>query len=418
MKKEYDIKDVSLAREGKARIEWAGKDMPVLGLIAFHFSKEKPLNGHRISACLHVTTETANLMITLKKAGASISLCASNPLSTQDDVAACLVRDFGINVYAVKGENKKRYYEHIQRVINFNPHITMDDGADVISTIHKQWKGRKSILGGTEETTTGVVRLRSMEKSGNLKYPVIAVNDAFTKHMFDNRYGTGQSTLDGILRATNMLLAGKVMVVAGYGWCGRGVAWKARGMGARVIVTEVDNIKGLEAIMDGFDVMPMKEAAKIGDLFVTLTGNINVIDVQHFKRMKDRAVVANSGHFNVEINIEGLERICTKKRNIKPYVQEYMLGRRRIYVLAEGRLINLSAAEGHPASVMDMSFANQALCAEYIVKKGRRLENRVYPVPEEIDGRIAKLKLSAMGIKIDQLTSEQKKYLSSWKMGT
>jgi adenosylhomocysteinase len=393
--------------------------MPVLALISERFEKEKPFKGIRISACLHVTTETANLMIALKKGGADVCLCASNPLSTQDDVAASLVKDFGIKVFAIKGEDNKKYYSHINSAIEHKPNITMDDGADVISTIHKKWDQIDfQILGGTEETTTGVIRLRAMVKDGEIKYPVIAVNDSMTKHMFDNRYGTGQSTIDGILRATNILLCGKKVVVCGYGWCGRGVAARAKGMGADVIVCEVDEIKALEAVMDGYRVMSVNEAARIGDLFITVTGDINVIDKKHFMLMKDGAILSNSGHFNVEINLKELEKIAKTKRNVRPFVDEYIVNGKRIYVLAQGRLINLSAAEGHPASVMDMSFANQALSAEYILKNHDKLENKVYVIPENIDREIAKLKLKSMGIKIDKLTQEQKKYLSSWKEGT
>ncbi len=415
----FDIKDASLAGLGKKRIEWAGNDMPVLALIAKRFEKEKPLKGYRVSACLHVTSETANLMITLKKGGADVALCASNPLSTQDDIAASLVKDYGIKVFAIKGEDNKTYYSHIKSAIEHRPHITMDDGADVISTIHKDWdKYRGEIIGGTEETTTGVIRLKAMQKDGALKYPVIAVNDSMTKHMFDNRYGTGQSTLDGIMRATNILFAGRTVVVAGYGWCGRGVAMRARGIGANVIVTEVDEIKALEAAMDGFLVMPMEAAARIGNIFITLTGDINVIDGKHFKLMKDGAIVCNSGHFNVEINIPALEKMSRKKREVRPFVMEYQVNSKRIYLLADGRLINLASAEGHPASVMDMSFANQSLASEYMVKNSSKLENKVYTLPENIDREIARLKLSAMEIKMDKLTSEQKKYLASWQEGT
>jgi len=420
-KKNYDIKDIKLALEGRKRIEWAARDMNVLSLIAKRFEKEKPLKGYRISCCLHVTTETANLMITLQKGGADVALCASNPLSTQDDVAASLVKDYGIKVFAIKGEDNKTYYSHIESVIEHNPHITMDDGADVISTIHKNWNNLKNncIIGGTEETTTGVIRLKAMQKDKSLKYPVIAVNDSLTKHMFDNRYGTGQSTLDGIIRATNVLFAGKTVVVAGYGWCGRGVALRAKGLGSDVIVTEVDEIKALEATMDGFRVMPMKESAKVGDIFVTLTGNINVIDEEDFNLMKDGAIVSNSGHFNVEINIPALEKMSIKSREIKEYVKEFTLKNgKKIYLLADGRLINLAAANGHPSCVMDMSFSNQSLASEYIVKNHKKLENKVYTLPENIDREIANLKLISMGIKIDKLTPEQKKYLSSWQEGT
>ncbi|MBU2574914.1 MAG: adenosylhomocysteinase [Elusimicrobia bacterium] len=418
--KDYDIKNIALAAAGKNKIEWAAKDMPVLKLIAARFEKEKPLAGLKVGACLHVTSETANLMITLKKGGADAALCASNPLSTQDEVAASLVKHYGVKVYAIKGEDKKTYYGHIMSVIDFAPHITMDDGADVISTVHQNWDNRKSkILGGTEETTTGVIRLKAMERDGALRYPIIAVNDALTKHMFDNRYGTGQSTLDGIIRSTNMLFAGRIVVVAGYGWCGRGVAMKAHGLGAKVIVTEVDHVKALEAAMDGFYVMSMDSAARLGDLFITLTGDINVIDARHFKLMKDGAIVANSGHFNVEINIEALKAMAKSTREVRPYVQEYVLaGGKKVHLLAEGRLINLAAADGHPASVMDMSFANQSLSAEYIARHAGELDKRVYSVPRELDREIARLKLAAMGIKIDKLTPQQEKYLSSWQEGT
>jgi adenosylhomocysteinase len=418
--KKYEIKDIKLAGKGKERIEWAGKDMPVLNLIGERFKKEKPLRGAKIAACLHVTAETANLMLTLKAGGAEVVLCASNPLSTQDDIAASLVKDFGINVFAIKGEDRKVYYNHLNAAIDGNPNMTMDDGADLVSLLHSTRKKElMKINGGTEETTTGVIRLKSLAGQGKLLYPIVAVNDAETKHFFDNRYGTGQSTIDGIIRATDILLAGKTVVVAGYGWCGRGLANKARGMGAIVIVTEVDEVKALEAVMDGFQVMPMKEAAKVGDLLVTLTGDINVIDQEHFKVMKSGAIVCNSGHFNAEINIKALEKLAKTKRQVKYLVEEYVLDNgRKIYLLAEGRLINLAAAEGHPASVMDMSFANQALSAEFIAKNYKKLEKRVYGVPEEIDKNIAKLKLKAMGISIDKLTEEQKKYLSSWEGGT
>lgn len=416
----YDIKDIGLAEKGALRIEWAERDMPVLRMIRERFRKEKPLKGVRLSACLHVTTETANLMITLKEGGAELALCASNPLSTQDDVAAALVKYHKIPVFAIKGEDRDTYYRHIYKVLEIKPHITMDDGADLISTLHKGKKELlENVLGGTEETTTGVIRLRAMAEEGALRYPVIAVNDAYTKHLFDNRYGTGQSTIDGILRATNRLLAGSVFVVCGYGWCGRGVAMRARGMGARVVVTEVDPLKALEAVMDGFDVMPIMEAARIGDIFVTVTGNINVISEKVFSKIKDGAIVANTGHFNVEIDIEGLERLSSSKRTIRDFVEEYTLkDGRKVYLLAQGRLVNLSAAEGHPAAVMDMSFANQALSAEYIRKNAKKLENKVYPVPLEIDREIARLKLSSMKIKIDKLTKEQDRYIHSWQEGT
>ncbi len=419
-KKGYDIKDLSLSKEGKLRIEWAKMDMPVLERIRKRFSSEKPLKGIRISACLHVTTETANLMITLKEGGAQVRLCASNPLSTQDDVAAALVKFYDIPVFAIKGESKSLYYSHLNFCIEHRPHITMDDGADVISLVHSKRKDlAKDIIGGTEETTTGVIRLRALEKDEMLMYPVIAVNDAMTKHLFDNRYGTGQSTIDGILRATNRLFSGSVVVVCGYGWCGRGVAMRARGMGARVIICEVDPIKALEAVMDGYEVMPLKKASNIGDIFITVTGDIHVIRKEHIERMKDGAIVCNSGHFNVEIDIEAISSMSVSKRKIRDFVDEYkMADGRRIYVLGEGRLVNLSAAEGHPACVMDMSFANQSLSCEYLVKYGRKLDKKVMPVPAEIDKEIASLKLESMGIKIDKLTPEQKKYLASWEIGT
>ena len=416
----YEIKDINLAEKGKERIEWAEKQMPVLTSIGQRFSKEKPLKGIRISACLHVTTETANLVRTLKEGGAEVFLCASNPLSTQDDVAASLVEVFGISVFAIKGEDKDTYYQHIEKVLNCKPNITMDDGADLVSTIHSQKKELiKDIIAGTEETTTGVIRLRSMEKDKALKYPIIAVNDAQTKYLFDNRYGTGQSTIDGLLRATNILVAGKKFVICGYGWCARGLAMRANGMGAQVIITEIDPMKALEAVMDGYQVMPIKEAAKIGDIFITLTGDINVISTEEFPLMKDGAILANSGHFNVEINIDALESLAVKSKKIREYIKEYTFKNgKKVNLLAEGRLLNLSAAEGHPASVMDMSFANQALSAEYLVKEGENLQKKVYCVPEVIDKEIARLKLESMGIKIDKLTEEQQKYLSSWQMGT
>lgn len=415
-----EIKDIGLAKKGKLRIEWALQEMPVLKSIAERFRKEKPLKGIKIAACLHVTTETANLMETLKAGGAEVALCASNPLSTQDDVAASLVKNSGIPVFAIKGENTKTYYRHIISVLSIKPHITMDDGADLVSTLHKEKKELlEGVIGGTEETTTGVIRLKAMADDKALKYPIIAVNDAYTKHLFDNRYGTGQSTLDGIIRATNRLIAGSVFVVCGYGWCGRGVAMRAKGHGARVIVTEVDPLKALEAIMDGYEVMPIKEASKIGDIFVTATGDINVISKECFSVMKDGAIVCNTGHFNVEIDLESLTKMSKSKRLMRDYVEEYTLKNgKRIYLLGEGRLINLAAAEGHPSSVMDMSFANQALCAEYITKNAKNLEKRVYSVPEEIDKEIARLKLKAMGINIDSLTKEQERYLHSWQMGT
>lgn len=417
---EYDIKDITLAKQGKLRTEWAQNDMPVLSLIRKRFGREKPLRNIKMACCLHVTTETANLMLALKEGGAKIALCASNPLSTQDDIAASLAKDFGISVFAMKGEDNKTYYRHIDAVLGIRPNITMDDGADLVSTIHKTRRGlAEDILAGTEETTTGVIRLRSLENKGLLLYPIIAVNDAQTKHFFDNRYGTGQSTIDGILRATNKLLAGSVFVVCGYGWCGRGVAMRARGAGANVVVTEVDPLKALEAVMDGYRVMPLKEAAKIGDVFVTLTGDTTVITEEHFKLMKDAAIVANSGHFNVEVDIPALKRLSKSHRKIRNSVEEFLLkDARRIYLLAEGRLINLASAEGHPASVMDMSFANQALCAEYVVKKAITLQKKVYPVPKDIDEKIATLKLKSMGIRIDRLTPKQRSYLASWELGT
>jgi adenosylhomocysteinase len=416
----YDIKDMKLAASGKNRIEWAEREMPVLRQIKARFEKEKPLKGMRMSCCLHVTTETANLAITLKAGGADVRMCASNPLSTQDDVAAALVKYFGVPTFAIKGEDNKTYYSHINGAIEHKPHMTMDDGADLVSTVlSKRRELLADIIGGTEETTTGVIRLRAMEQDGVLAYPIIAVNDALTKHLFDNRYGTGQSTIDGICRATNVLIAGKYFVVAGYGWCGRGVAMRAKGLGAQVIVTEVDPMKSLEATMDGFAVMPMAEAARLGDFFVTLTGDIHVIDEKHFKAMKDGAIVSNSGHFNVEINIGALKKLSKSVRRVREFVDEYMLrDGRRIYLLGEGRLINLAAAEGHPASVMDMSFANQALSAEYMVANATKLEKKVYSVPEAIDKEIARLKLKAMGVRIDTLTPEQKKYLASWQEGT
>ena len=417
---EYHVKDLSLAELGKNRIEWAGQDMSVLQKIGEEFEREKPFKGVTIGACLHVTTETANLMITLKRGGAEVYLTASNPLSTQDDVAAALVKYYDIPVFAIRGEDRDTYYEHLKEIIKREPQIVIDDGADLISTIHKEYPSlAEKIWGGMEETTTGVIRLRAMEKDGVLKFPIIAVNDAMTKHLFDNRYGTGQSTIDGILRATNRLLAGSYFVVAGYGWCGKGVAMRARGMGAIVIVTEVDPIKALEARMDGYLVMPMKEAAKIGDFFVTVTGNTSVIRKEHFEVMKDGAIVANSGHFNVEIDLHDLEAMAESVREVRPNVKEYRLkDGRRIYVLADGRLVNLAAAEGHPASVMDMSFANQALSAQYIKEHHQELEKKVYPVPREIDERVARLKLQALGVEIDELTPEQIKYLQSWEFGT
>jgi len=416
----YGIKDIKLAEKGKDRIEWSENQMPVLLAIRKKFTEKRPLKEIKIAACLHVTTETANLVRTLKAGGAEVSLCASNPLSTQDDVAASLVKDYGIPVFAIKGEDKDIYYQHINQVLNYRPNITMDDGADLVSTVHSQKKELiKEIIAGTEETTTGVIRLRSMEKNKALKYPIIAVNDAQTKYLFDNRYGTGQSTLDGLLRATNILVAGKKFVICGYGWCARGLAMRANGMGAQVIITEIDPIKALEAVMDGYQVMPIKEAAKIGDIFITLTGDINVISEEEFPLMKDGVILANSGHFNVEINIRALENLAVSKKKIREYIEEYILkSSKKINLLAEGRLLNLSAAEGHPASVMDMSFANQALSVEYLVKEGKTLSKKVYSVPGDIDKEIARLKLESMGIKIDKLTEEQERYLSSWKVGT
>jgi adenosylhomocysteinase len=414
------IASLKLSKRGEKRIEWAMMDMPVLNRIRETFIKEKPLKGISIACCLHVTTETANLVITLKDGGAVVSLCASNPLSTQDDVAAALVKNHGIFVYAVKGESRRVYYRHILNALEISPNITMDDGADLVSTIHRDKRAYiKDVTAGTEETTTGVIRLRSMAASSVLEYPIIAVNEAHTKHLFDNRYGTGQSTIDGILRATNRLMAGSEFVVSGYGWCGKGLAMRARGMGASVIITEVDPLRALEAVMDGFRVMPMNRAARKGDIFCTVTGDINVIDEKHFLLMKDGAMVCNSGHFNVEINIDALEKLSVKKREIRDYVVEYTLRNgRRVFLLGEGRLVNLAAAEGHPASVMDMSFANQALSAEYIVRSGKRLENKVYSVPSGIDRKIAKMKLLSMGMKIDRLTARQREYLSSWEEGT
>ncbi|NQU19049.1 adenosylhomocysteinase [bacterium] len=414
----YDIKNINLARKGKLRIEWAMNNMPVLNLIRKRFEKEKPLKNIRVSCCLHVTTETAGLMLTLKSAGAKIALCASNPLSTQDDVASSLVKDYGIPTFAIKGEDNKTYYKHILSALENKPEITMDDGADVVSTLHKKDYGFIPI-GGTEETTTGVIRLRAMASDGVLQYPIIAVNDAQTKYMFDNRYGTGQSTIDGIIRATNKLIAGTNFVVCGYGWCGRGVAMRAKGMSANVIVCEVDPLRALEATMDGFRVMPLSKAAKIGDIFCTTTGDVSVIRKEHFLVMKDGAILSNSGHFNVEIDIPDLKKLSTKRRVIREFIEEFTLkNKKRIYVLGEGRLINLAAAEGHPAQVMDMSFANQAFSAEYIRKHHEDLDNEVYPVPKDIDDKIALLKLKSMSIGIDRLTERQKKYLSSWQEGT
>ena len=415
-----DVRDLSLAEQGKRKIEWSNQQMPVLQLIRKRFIKEQPLKGVRMSACLHVTSETANLAITLRDGGADLVLCASNPLSTQDEVAASLVKDFSIPTYAIKGEDNATYYAHLSACVDHKPQITMDDGADLVTLLLTKHPDLvPGVIGGTEETTTGVIRLRAMAKDGALKYPVIAVNDAETKHFFDNRYGTGQSTLDGIIRATNLLLAGLKVVVGGYGWCGKGVAMRAKGMGADVIVTEVNAVRALEAVMDGFRVMPMAEAAKIGDIFITVTGDKSVLTGEHFDRMKDGAVICNSGHFNVEIDIPALERMSNGKRPARPFVEEYSIkDGRRIYLLGEGRLINLAAAEGHPAAVMDMSFANQALSAEYMVKHAAELTPRVYVVPEEIDRQIARLKLDSMGVQIDKLTPEQELYLASWSEGT
>jgi adenosylhomocysteinase len=415
-----DVKDLALADAGKRRIEWAFQSMPVLQTIRKQFIKSQPLKDIRVSACLHVTTETANLMVTLRDGGANIVLCASNPLSTQDDVAASLVRDYGIPVYSIKGENNDVYYSHIMSALDHKPQITMDDGADLVTILHTKRKELlDGVIGGTEETTTGVIRLRAMAKEKVLQYPIVAVNDALTKHLFDNRYGTGQSTLDGIIRATNLLLAGMTVVVAGYGWCGRGVAMRARGMGANVIVTEIDPTKAIEALMDGFRVMSMAEVATIGELFITLTGNKSVIARDHFEKLKNGAILCNSGHFNVEIDLETLGNMASSRRQTREFVEEFaMRDGRRVYVLGEGRLINLAAAEGHPASVMDMSFANQALCSEYMIKNHASLENRVYAVPEDLDKQVAKMKLDAMSVKIDRLTPDQEHYLASWSEGT
>ncbi|MCS7149463.1 MAG: adenosylhomocysteinase [Caldimicrobium sp.] len=417
---DFHVKDLALADDGLKLIEWAEMDMPVLRSIKERFALEKPLKGLKIGACLHITTETANLARTLKEGGAEVFLCASNPLSTKDEVASALVKHFDIPVYAIRGEDRETYYAHIKAVLDREPHITIDDGADLVSTLHKERPVQADrILGGTEETTTGVIRLRALAKEGLLKYPIIAVNDALTKHLFDNRYGTGQSTIDGILRATNRLLAGSVFVVSGFGWCGKGLAMRARGMGARVVITEVDHLKALEAVMEGYLVMPMDKAVTIGDFFVTVTGCKEVIRKEHFLMMKDGAIVANSGHFDVEIDLKGLKEVSQSIRTIRNEVEEYTLvNGKRIYVLSQGRLVNLASAEGHPSAVMDMSFANQALCVEYLVKKRQTLKREVYPVPEEIDREIARLKLLSMGIEIDTLTPEQRKYLTSWEEGT
>src|SRR5579862_7586489 len=416
----HDVKDLSLAPEGVRRIMWADRQMPVLAAIRERFEREQPLAGYRISACLHVTTETANLMRTLKAGGADVVLCASNPLSTQDDVAAALVSEYDISCFAIKGEDNDTYYAHIEAAVDHKPHFTMDDGADVIGVLHSARREQLGeIIAGTEETTTGVIRLKALEAEGKLGFPIIAVNEAMTKHMFDNRYGTGQSTLDGVIRATNVLLAGKNMVVIGYGWCGKGVAMRAKGMGANVIVCEIDPLKGLEAVMDGFRVLPMAQAAKEGEIFISVTGNVNSIDLKHMLTMRDGAIVANSGHFNVEINLKALQQTAGEGRRIREFVDEYRLPNgNRIYILGEGRLINLAAAEGHPAVVMDMSFANQALSAEYVVKNHTKLKKQVYVVPKQIDDEIARLKLISMGVKIDKLTPEQRKYLNSWEEGT
>jgi adenosylhomocysteinase len=415
-----DVKDLALAEAGKHKIEWANQQMPVLQLIRKRFIKEQPLKGQRVSACLHVTSETANLAITLRDGGADVVLCASNPLSTQDEVAASLVKDYNIPTFAIKGEDNPTYYSHLAAALDHKPHMTMDDGCDLVTAlVTKRAELIPNVIGGTEETTTGVIRLRAMAKDGTLKYPVISVNDALTKHMFDNRYGTGQSTLDGVIRATNLLLAGTRLVVAGYGWCGRGVAMRGKGLGADVIVTEINPLRALEAVMDGFRVMPMAEAAKIGNIFVTVTGDKSVIAAEHFAVMNDGAVLSNSGHFNVEIDIPALEKLSSGKKVARPFVDEYtMKDGRRIYLLGEGRLINLAAAEGHPASVMDMSFANQALSAEHLVKHHKELKPEVYAVPEPIDREIARLKLDSMGVKVDKLTAEQEQYLASWSEGT
>jgi len=416
----HDVKDLALAPEGTRRIEWADRQMPVLAAIRERFAHEQPLAGYRVSACLHVTTETANLMRTLKAGGADVVLCASNPLSTQDDVAAALVEEYGIGTFAIKGEDNDTYYRHLEAAIDHRPHVTMDDGADVIGVLHSARREQLGdVIAGTEETTTGVIRLKALERDGALGFPVIAVNDAKTKHFFDNRYGTGQSTIDGIIRATNILLAGRRFVVAGYGWCGRGVAMRAKGMGSHVIVTEVDPLRALEAVMDGYEVLPMERAAQVGDVFVTATGDKSVITREHFQQMKDGAILANTGHFNVEIEIPALRSLSVETRTLRQFVDEFKLeDGRRIYLIADGRLVNLSAAEGHPAQVMDMSFANQALSAEFVVGNATSLERKVYPVPEEIDTEIARLKLETMDVAIDALTEEQAKYLASWDEGT
>ena len=415
----HDIKDIALAKAGKAKIEWAAKDMPVLKIIGADFKKRKALKGVKVAACLHVTAETANLCIAMREAGAEIFLCASNPLSTQDEVAASLVKDFGVHVFAIRGEDSKTYFKHINAVLDAHPHIVMDDGADLVSELHKNRKSQiKEIRGSTEETTTGVIRLKALAQKGDLQFPVVGVNESKTKHMFDNRYGTGQSTLDGIIRATNKLIAGQVFVVAGFGWCGKGLAMRTRGMGAQVIVTEIDPLKALEANMEGFQVMPMNEAVKIADFICTVTGNKHVLDLAHFKNMKDGCVISNSGHFDIEINLVALKKLSKTVTSVRPNTQEYDLGKKKIYVIAEGRLVNLGSAEGHPASVMDMSFANQALAGEYIWKHSAKLSKTVHTLPNEVDQRIAELKLKALGVSIDTLTAEQKKYLGSWEEGT
>lgn len=415
----YDIADIKLAKEGKQKIEWAERNMPVLRSIRERFIKTKPLKGINMACCLHVTTETANLARTLKAGGANVAICASNPLSTQDYTAASLVKDYGISVFAINGEDNKTYYKHIHQALDFKPHITMDDGADLVSVLHSdRTELLDGVMAGTEETTTGVIRLRAMQIDNALKFAVVAVNDSKTKHFFDNRYGTGQSTLDGVIRATNMLIAGSTIVVAGYGWCGRGLAMRAQGLGAKVIVTEIDSVKALEAAMDGFQVMPMAKAAPIGDLFITVTGNLNVIRAEHAKKMKDGAIIANSGHFNAEIDIPAIKKEASKKKEVRPFIDEYIIGGKRIMILADGRLINLAAAEGHPAMVMDMSFANQALASEFVVKNHKKLECRVYTLPDKVDQDIASIKLKSMGIGLDKLTAEQKIYLASWTMGT
>jgi len=417
---ECDVKDLALAEKGRGRIDWAGRSMPVLHEIRQRFEKTRPLKGLKLSACLHVTAETANLAMALKAGGAEVAICASNPLSTQDDVAAALAVDHGVPTFAIKGEDHKTYYRHIWQVLDRKPNLTMDDGADLVSVLHSDRKDLlPHVLGGTEETTTGVIRLRAMAKQGVLQYPIVAVNDALTKHLFDNRYGTGQSTVDGIIRATNRLIAGAVFVVCGYGWCGRGIAMRAKGMGADVVITEVDPLRALEAVMDGFRVMPLGEAAKIGDFFCTATGDVHVIRKEHFEKMKDGAIIANSGHFNVELDLDALGALAKERTTIREYVEQYTLkSGKRVIVLGEGRLVNLAAAEGHPSSVMDMSFANQALCSEWMVKNHDKLEQQVYSVPSDIDKEIARLKLKAMGVRLDALTAEQHKYLNSWEMGT